>query len=73
MYCYYVLHKETWPNSKGEVEYSSSGRVMSLSIIAGFIRTDLSIVTCATFVLTNGYKENTSADQIQGTMSAAFA
>ena len=46
---------------------------MLLSIITGFIRTDLSIVTSATFVLTNGYKENTGADQIQGTMSAAFA
>lgn len=46
---------------------------MSLLIISGFTRTDLFIVTCVTFVLTNGFKENTSADQIQDTMSAAFA
>jgi len=30
-------------------------------------------VTCATFVLTNGFRENIIADQIQDTTSAAFA
>lgn len=47
--------------------------VMSFLLFLGFTKTDLSTATCVTFAWINGFKENTSAEQILDTMSAAFA